>query len=701
MIKTIAYNDFTGYDYQQRNDQAFMFKEFQDFVNQGGNLNLNVQSDSGPLITFEEFIQKHFKDPEFFKKIVDEKMISNPFQFFFNPDTMTVTDVPGYGLYWMKNHWSKDRNNYGEQGDEFAPYILEAIKQLAKTLKDLPIESTPLVESENIRFKRHRKSNISYELLDYQQNIERTHLHPLEHIARFLDKPEVYDTILSVSPGYKKLWQTGDTMLDQEKLKHVIPISRYGHNDTALIHVFYKHDIARDYIDNSSLTGLHSLIEHAIHKNDVNFIREHSTRWSIAAIESSKPYYECFIRSSRSKEMTELLMEKGAFISGNFIQHDEVKGQDIEKNVSVITKELSVEALDSLLEKSPVISKLLKDNPDIFHYHFFKEGRSFEHVKLLVEKYDFPVQNYDMLILAKRFSQEENVMSWVLEHGADPRQCEEYIKTMVASRDDGLKSMKALHKSNILNIFYPDPIFHILNNNPTKIFLTWLEKAPQEQFNRFTVNGVPAWWGATESSMSLALSKVDNLHQLSQSGNSYAFYLASLDLRDRKAGERIEKFGPYVKKKSISSISLEGKNEIGNNIFHLIFGKKESQENVDEKFVSNILSLTQDNIAPLLVEKNHDGKEPLLYMLDINERSNMWEVKESIQHVFKHSMQELPLSHTLSNGMTVYEAFGALFKNYPEKLAELNELKVKQDFNEHLNSSLPEKESTSVKRNKL
>ena len=685
MIKTIAYNDFSDFDVDQKYNFEFMLNEFKNFVSQGGNLNLPILEYSDKIIPFEEWMRKTYSEkPEYFKELIDLKLIENPFNFILNHNNKSIQDVPNYGLKWLKSNFT-----------HYRPYIIDAIKNLAQDIKDWDLGL-----NETDKSKRAKHDFPEYDFIDPYQS--RNHLkHPLVHIANTFGDEDILSVILEASSQYKKLWQYYTD--DVENLSGAI-YNRLEHPDIAI--VFYEHGIGVDYFNQpENYSKLHTLISHALYSDNLNFIKKYIHTWDIPAIEKTASYYDCFLAKTCSKEMTKLLMDNNAFVYGHF--------KDDDKEVSCLKSEMNFQALETIVENSLIIKEKLKNEPEAFFKLFFSQGNKvdFNKVKMLIEKFNFPVEEFDFWSVAYRAQNFTENFAWLLEHGADPRICDTFISNIVSQRAEGLKVLKSLHKSQLFNAFYPDPIFNIFHSQPTKDFTTWLQKADEEYFSRFNISGYPAWWGVNNiNGMSLVADKVKDFTQLSQTGLSWPFYIF------RKGGKKnyssdydnvkaLELFKKKHEKNAVFSLDLSGHDSLSRNLFHYAFQyEKYKREEVDNKLMALILENTNTNIAELLIEKDQFGRTPLELMVEFLEKTNMWNVRESVQNILSHSMKQFDFGHLISvdgKEQSVYEVCKFLLSKDEKKLAELdqyyNSWKLYHKLDSSLNSDNYSKSNHKVK----
>jgi hypothetical protein len=691
MITTISYNDFSDY-YNNTKSFPEILEDFKSFVSNGGNLNLSVLNFSGDtLISFEKWLQIRYPNsPQYLKQLIDENLITNPFDFIIDHTTKTITDIDNYGLYWMKKNFSL-----------YKPYILQAVSNLAAEIKewDLGLSNQDYLNND---FPL-------YYAIDYNNKKQSQHYqHPLSYLVIEFNDADILQTILEISPKYHDLWQP---LLNQKE--HKQPFFKLI-SKPSIAKIFYKYNIGKNVINNSdSLYQMHKLISEVIIKDDVDFMINHIQEFNLPNIEQCQSYYDCFLTQSKSKTMAILLMNNNAFIQGDFITHS---GQE-NVNVSCFREGMNEDTLDAILSANEHIKEQIITNPDLFFNIFFRNKYSesvFPIIKLLIEKYNFPVKNYDLLNIGMNIGTNHNEqINWFIEHGADPRKCDDFITEVVKKRVEGLKTLKSLQKDGIFNSFYPDPIFTILHSKPTKEFTNWLLKSPKEQFERYTIEGYPAWWGCSnDNGWAVISEQVSNFTQLSQNGLPFAHhYFSNYYTRNRNYDTNFNVSDFFLniykkmKKQGVSTFQISGNDADNRNLFHHCFSfNTHNRNDVNVEVLKIFLDNTTDNIGEMLTHPDCDGKTPLALMLEFTTKSNMGNVTQAIRYILNKSFASLDFDADISvndTPISVFDICTLLLKVDNDNILLLKQYYDTWNLYHELNNTLTDKNRPQSKKTKL
>lgn len=695
-MKTVQYNDISEYSHEQINNFYFMLEEFKKFVQNGGNLNLDVKTQyNNNIIPFDEWFKSRYSEnPEYLNILIKENLILNPFTFIVDHKTLQIKDSPKYGLYWMKNNFDIYKEN-----------ILEAIKNLSIEIQDwdlyenifitkrIPRNILDLNEIENDNGKKLP----SYIYLDYSnKEKQEAYRHPLVTIALFLDNADVYETILQTNQKYKKLFKNKNSQYFLKSLMNS------GYNQTKSINaILYKHGINNEIYHTEEYINTHSFAEcisQLISFNELQTLKNNIKHINFEKLEGS--LQNNFLKLSQTKEMTEFLINNNAIIYG------EVFNNLTEKTTTINSfKEINnIEVFELVIEKSPEYKKMITEEPITF-YKLFKDDYNnkitFQKLKLITEKYNFPLEKIEIFELADNVDIFET-LPWFLENGADPRKCRSFISKCSTQRADGLKKLKALKKQELFNSYYPDPIYNLLSTAVTKDFFTWLDKAPIEQFSRYTIYGEPAWWGFNNThGFNLILKKIEDFNQLSNKGYSLLFNMVKKNPKRTYSPD----YDPYVcldklVSKNKKPFKISGQDEKGNNIFHYLLNYNEyTRKNIDEKYLEHILS-SPEQTGELLTQKNKEGVFPLEKIEPFLKYSNNI---YSIKKILLHSLNTLDFETILTinnEDVNIYNFCLDLFKEEPDNINLVNKIyeskKLYKDLNKNLNQ-----ESTIKKTKKL
>lgn len=580
MIKTNSYNDFSSYDYKQISNEAFMFSEFEEFIKNGGNLNLGVNLSSSDIkvIPFEEFIREKFS-VSFFDKLVGHQMVDSPFDFILDKSKNTIKEHSSYGLDWMRKNFETYENQ-----------ILKSIEKICESLKN----------TTNASYE-----NESYLKINRFQNALFFIAEKLEH------KAKVWDILLDKNNEVKEY-------LKQDKKFLNIIGPRYSRNNDRIKTVFYKHGILNEYFKENA-KELHSLVKNCIYNNEINLINKLSKQFNLKEIEKEEKYYECFLKSAGTSEIATKLLDNDCFLYGKWTGKKTIHDTN-DKIVHAFDENMNPEILDAILNHSQTPKDFVSDNPDLIFDTFFKNKTNYPSMQFLIENNQFPIENYDFFEIAyylknrSILATETEPIKWFMSHGADPRNCSKFIPAIVSARDEGLKTLKKHAKEGILDPYSADITFEMLSQNVTKIFITYYEKLTSAQLGKHTKNGKPAWWGCTDDSFFNSIKrKIENFNQLSLDKKSWIFEVVERD-NEKNHNSNFKQISfayDKIKGKSIK-FSANGHDPESNNILHHLLKIKEYKKpKVDEKFVEFVFQSSEANWAELINQKNNAGKYPL------------------------------------------------------------------------------------------
>lgn len=492
MIKTIPYNDFTAYGWKERQDQELMFQEMKKFVDSGGDLSFQVMDDGNKLINFADYIKSKFS-PEFMDRLMNNKLVQSPFSFILKKNEKYITEDKKYGLRWMKNNYK-----------EFEKQIIGAVKDISQKTNGLDLDYYSQVDYDG----------------DYNLN---KNTHPLYHIASELEnKLHVWETILE---NNSDMHQYMKKFLSKKENFDTLFEAMWGDiRKPELANLFYKKNIIDKYIDKNN-SNLHNMISSAIGHNDLESIHKFIKNFNLPKIEKEKNSHDAFLKESRSPEMADVLLKAGCFSIGVW----NGKNSDNSKGISYsIDEYMEVDTLSVIINH--IDKNLVVKHHEYFYNTFIKERANLDTVKFLVEKYNFPLEKYDMLQAGHKigsgFSSFESI-KWLLEHGADPRNCKKFVETITTQREDGKKSLGQYKKEGLLDPFSSDMIHAMANNREMKkIFTNYYEKVTPEQLARLTKDGSPAWFGVnSQEFFTIIKNKIEDYNQLSLKGNAWVNYL--------------------------------------------------------------------------------------------------------------------------------------------------------------------------------
>jgi hypothetical protein len=635
MIKTQAYNDFSSFSIDQKMDYNFMLEQIKSFKENGGDISLMVREYPGShdkieLTTFRDYIIKNIDNSEeFFNELMKEKVISGICDFKWIAETGTIQETEGYGITWMKNNY-----------DAFSGMILDAVHKLLKEIPD------DLSKIETFNHFENGKAT------------PRSFYHPLFTIANDIGQEDVYKAIFEARPEIKKEWM--EIHRDGEpRFLRSIGAQYYDVKNPSLGVLFYKYGIGRDYLHQTeNLDKLHQLIVYAVRKNDIEFLNEVLPKVNLQEMEQNKDSSSLTLVNAKNAEMANFLMDHKAVISTKrTLPHVTV-------DIDVVFSQNfhNIDVLKVIFERDPYYKNLIKEDPACFYRHM--EDKKFDLTKTLVENYQFPLENFDMLFLAYKKGLEISEYKWLLQNGADVRECNKFCEKIVSSRDEGLKTLRALNKEGIIVSKSPDIVFNIFENSPTKIFLTYYDKLTSTELEKTTKKGLPAWWGAKHvSDYNFMFRRVKNFDQHAQDGKPLYFYLLERELEHSKTTKPKEVLEMQFKKLQAQEpeylYDLSYTDKDGNNFMHHFLKiARYKKDNIDTDLLKFFVGNGKQHPFEFLQKENNEGVTPLEILLtqeyDKNYRYNL---SQMLRTIAQQGLEYVDLNKKLTNGQTLADCF--------------------------------------------
>ena len=583
MIKTIPYNDFTAYDWKERQDHEFMFQEMKRFVESGGDLSHQVMEGDSKLVNFADYIKSKFS-VELMDKLMDNNLVQSPFSFILNKNERHITEDKKYGLRWM-------RENY----NEFEKQIINSVKEISKKIN-------------GIKLSHYSQADYNGVYNDHKN------FHPLYYIASELsNKPHVWKAILDNNSDMHEYMKK---LLTKKEIFEVFFEARWGDiRNPALANLFYKNNIIDNYLEKNP-SSVHELASNAIHNNELEVLNKLIKSFNLPEIEREKNSYESFLRKAHTPEVADLLLNAGVFSIGIWKGKDAEKSKNISYSLDEHMDAITLSAIINHMDKDLVVK-----HHKYFYDTFIKERADLDTVKVLIEKHKFPIEKYDMLCVGQKISSKFSSfdsIKWLLEHGADPRNCKDFVSTIVAQREDGKKSLGLYKREGLLDTFSSDMIYAMANNKEMKkIFINYYEKVTPEQLSRPTKDGSPAWFGVnSQEFFTLIKNKIEDYNQLSLKGDAWinSFFHHRNKTRDSDSVTLswLQKAKESIVKKGGENLSGAVGTQSQGNFLHGLFYLSEHGKNYgNTDLVKFVFQNVDANFVELMNQKDHRGQYPL------------------------------------------------------------------------------------------
>lgn len=669
MITTQQFNDFSSFNYTQKRDFEFMLTQMVEFSKNGGDLTLPVKVGNsmhdGLIISLNKFIQDNIPEPvKFNEALMQAGAIPGICDFSYDPTNQTIIENKEAGMIWIRNHF-----------DEYEKIILQSFDRL---LKKLP----PAHES--------LKNFNSY---DYEGNIrtlnnesKNNYLNPLFYIAEQLKQPAIYELIFKKYPFIKKEWEKTHVKYGEDTPRFLESMEAVGDSirKPSIGLVFIKNGIGLNhFLDEKNMGQLHDIINHASYLGDKEFLSDLLPKVNLKEIEKNCHAYELCLSRAKDKETIDLLLNNNATYRQTVLTNNNPYEVDLLFNRDRSNPVL----IDCLLTFNPNLLKEIQEQSNDFYGVL--ETNSFEMTKLLVNKYKFPIENFDMLNVAKKQmvigEDGKDSYDWVINNGADPRFCHKFCDSVVQNRDDGLKLLRNLNKRGLIVAKSPDMVFNIFQSNPTKIFINYYDKLTSAELEKYNVNGLPAWWGANnQSDLNFMLNRINNPLQRSQKNEPYFFYALRTELEKTKFDAQsmtLAYLNNVNKKNKETDLDLSFTDKNGNNFLHHLFTvKKYGKDSISSTMLENIQNNTTENVFSYLMKPNNKGITPLDLLLT-QEMKSEWSRKPILKKALDFDGKYIDLNYKLNNsGITVYEALLDIYKDDKETTVKLNTIHLRNEL---------------------
>lgn len=662
MIKTIPYNDFTAYGWQELKNHDFMFQEMKNFVDAGGDLSHQVIENSNDKpINFADYVKSNLS-VDFMDKLIEENLVQSPFSFILKKSEKYITENNIYSLRWM-------RNNY----KEFTKQITNSVKEISKKTIDVELEY--------------------YYQIDYDGNYnKRKNTHPLYHIASELEhKPEIWKAILDNNLDMHEYMK--NFLTKKENFEALFEAMWGDIRKPELANFFYKNNIIDSYL-NDNVSMVSGLVCNAINQDNLEVLNKLIENFNLPKIEKTKKSYESFLKEARSPEIAIALLKAGCFSIGVWKGLSADESNDISYSLDEKMDEHTISAIIDHIDKNLVVK-----HHEYFYNTFIKERANLDTVKVLVEKHNFPVEKYDMLQVGQKISHEFSAfesIKWLLEHGADPRNCKNFVEIIVAKRDEGKKALGQYKREGLLDTFSSDMIYAMANSsNMKKVFTTYYEKVTPEQLSRHTKDGSPAWFGVnSQEFFTLIKTKIQDYNQLSLQGdawvNSLLYHRTQSRDSDSVTLSWLEKAKESIVRKGGEKLSGAVSPERKRNFLHeLLYLNEHGKSYGNTDLVKFVFENVDADFVELINKKDPAGHYPLhnffFYDDDLPNKKMVPNNLHTLTYLAQTLGKKFPFEQEI-NGKPVIE----LLERYDSSVFQEAYLSYRSD---KLSKMLPEKET--------
>lgn len=666
MITTNLYNDFSTFSWEQTRDFDFLMNSILEFHKNGGDLSLPVKIgasiDSFTLTTLNKFIQENISEHvRFNEELIKKGVLPGFCDLKYDRNTGTIIENPQHTISWM-------RNNFNDYSEIIIASIQRLVNILPKDYNDIKnLKGVDLYGKESIL----ASSDSSREM------------NPLFYLAEQFKEPSIYEIIFKKYPKIKDEWMKTDRRREEQPIfLSTIEASYNDVRNPELGIFFLKNGIGEEYFSdpkNSSKT--HDLIKYASYSGDLEFLKFILPKVKLQEIENNLYDYELSISKAKNKEIIKLLLDNGASFKHQIMRNS----NNYDVNLLYSREASNSWIVDGILEHRPEEITEFKKNYDALYNNL--EYKDFSLTKLIVSKYDFPLENYDMLYVAKKQNRQDTsnteLYEWLVKNGADIRRCDKFCKLLVDSREDGLKLLRALNKTGIIVSKSSDIVFNILRSSPTKTFLNYYDKITSTEIEKYNINGFPAWWGASNiTDFKWAISKTQNIEQKSQTQEPYFVFALREELLVNKFSARtlIEEQLKVAKKRNPNlDLDISYKDKYNNNFLHYLFKtEKYKKDSIDSNILDMIKSNSSQNIFEHLMEKNNQGKSPLDILLT-QEYKSSWGVNPVLVKIVNEAENYIDWNYKVpGTEKTAKDVFLEYFENDNNMKTKIQALSLEQ-----------------------
>lgn len=596
-------NNFSQFKDNDFKNEEQMLKEFIKLKEQGIDFNLPVL-DKKSIISFNQFIKEKLS-VDFYFKLIKNKLVKNLMDFKIEDGYVVEDSV--YNLNWMTKNFVTHKD-----------IILDAVKNLSIELNKIPVD----------KFK-HYKYATTYEIID--------DVPPLHFLAKMIrdkhffsyygNRADIWDIILTHNDSMKDYISKKLTTHKDIQFFLELGYDTYYSTPKELVTILYKHGFVQDYCHNHQQRAF-DVLHDCVKKDYVPQIKKLLPLYLSGPHLSEKNNY-LLLQEAQSTQVANLLLENGFLIMCHVKNHDNEK-----QTLFSINNKMSVEVLDTILNFKPNHLQFVQQYSDFLNKEFFLDKKYFPQMKILIEKYKFPLQKYDMLNIGFKLDNKDTHFSkWFLEHGAEKNNCKEFVNTLKEEKSFA-KILSQYEK--IIDIHSGDFIYHMLTGKSNANSLNYYNLLSNEELDSLTSNGNPAWWGLSINSTQFSLFQKSHTKPktIATENDSWLAHLI----------KRTEMFSSKAWLNQYKEVFLESKNsryplvyndENKNNIFHILFAEKFPSFHLDF-----LINDTDIKMTELLVQSNHAGITPLELLLsddrqEAKEKNFMLEQSVSYQALRK------------------------------------------------------------------
>lgn len=288
-----------------------------------------------------------------------------------------------------------------------------------------------------------------------------------------------------------------------------------------------------------------------------------------------------------------------------------------------------------------------------------------------------------------------------IDQGYDPRFCKNFIELACKKGVEGAKIIRALNKEGIVVSKNPDYLFNVYKYSKTKSLTPLFEKNSDDIFNKYTIDGYPAWWGAlNKETLTFTSSKAFDITQNAKNGqNIFQYFMNVFHTETHNFSDFniiVEIVTNHLKDKDYQfDFSIPHPNT-GNNIFHDLFHVAATSSSFKMSLVNTLNSLSKEDLLTYLEVPNKKGQYPIDILIDNADKN--FNAKKQLNIIIKEYSQHISFARKLKNGLTL----GDTIMNFvSEDVQAIIEKRIMEEEQRSLNPSFKTSTSHSVKIRKF
>lgn len=598
MITTKKYNEFKFDTYITQVKIDRLVEMCEDFINNGGDLNLPILHDE-KTYNFVDFVSKKMGLGMSAIKLLEEKNILKEKKIFWDAETSSIVFKDSYPLTWFLQ-----QENQAE--------ILKEVKSLIKEIPTSIYDIKEIVHSSHQQFSKMKPKIVSLLIKFNDPDTWKLALNHFKDLSVFIK-----DDMEKRLGDYLELGYS------------------YNPNGNKIKSVLFDFDLISSNILNKNPNLASNLIINALLTNNIQQLEKLSQvrGMKIKDLESYANS-ENFFSYAESAEAAQFLLNNNCntknkntyFIYYGKFSNETIKvllDNDKERNI-FLENIIDSKSLDQVLDKSNNFLELLV---------ILKEKINLDFKKYYLMDY-ISHKNRD------NYEEAKNQIDFLISNGIEVTLSHAFTKDIVAAREDGLKKLRNYKKLGILDINSPEFINAFLNNdfqntfNPmTKAFYLYMDKNfTKEDFNKKLSDNKPVWWDVnTQEIFKYVLKNIDDKQLLVSSDKHSCFLNYFISKTNEHFNKQTEDcINLYLEKIEKNNLIEELSKQLkvidyeGNNFLHHYLNFSNSNKygrQLSHKKFSQFAEILGDDLGFLMMQTNNEGKTPIELALNKDDNS--------------------------------------------------------------------------------